>query len=106
MTIQELKEVVQDIVEDSIEKCVVAGTMEGRAVPLSLKVEGEVVAKMTCNFDKEDWWSHLSDSNWRPDDYKSTALANWAKVARVEVYIIRFLIYSPFLQGRNNHLDF
>ena len=54
MTIQELKEVVQDIVEDSIEKCVVAGTMEGRAVPLSLKVEGEVVAKMTCNFDKED----------------------------------------------------
>ena len=54
MTIQELKEVVQDIVEDSIEKCVVAGTMEGRAVPLSLKVEGEVVAKMTCNFEKED----------------------------------------------------
>ena len=54
MTIQELKQVVQDIVEDSIEKCVVAGTMEGRAVPLSLKVEGEVVAKMTCNFDKED----------------------------------------------------
>ena len=63
MTIQELKEVVQDIVEDSIEKCVVAGTMEGRAVPLSLKVEGEVVAKMTCNFDKEDLWRHLSDSN-------------------------------------------
>ena len=54
MTIQELKEVVQDIVEDSIEKCVVDGIMEGRAVPLSLKVEGEVVAKMTCNFDKED----------------------------------------------------
>ena len=54
MTIQELKEVVQDIVEDSIEQCVVAGTMEGRPVPLSLKVEGEVVAKMTCNFDKED----------------------------------------------------
>ena len=54
MTIQELKEVVQDIVEESIEKCVVAGTMEGRPVPLSLKVEGEVVAKMTCNFDKED----------------------------------------------------
>ena len=50
MTIQELKEVVQDIVEDSIEKCVVAGTMEGRAVPLSLKVEGEVVAKMSCEF--------------------------------------------------------
>ena len=40
--------------QESIEKCVVAGTMEGRAVPLSLKVEGEVVAKMTCNFDESE----------------------------------------------------
>ncbi len=52
LTVQELTETVRSIVQESIEKCVVAGTMEGRAVPLSLKVEGEVVAKMTCNFDK------------------------------------------------------
>ena len=45
LTVQELTETVRSIVQESIEKCVVAGTMEGRAVPLSLKVEGEVVAK-------------------------------------------------------------
>ena len=51
LTVQELTETVRAIVQESIEKCVVAGTMQGRAVPLSLKVEGEVVAQMTCNFD-------------------------------------------------------
>jgi len=54
LTVQELTETVRSIVQESIEKCVVAGTMEGRAVPLSLKVEGEVVAKMTCNFDESE----------------------------------------------------
>ena len=52
LTVQELTDTVRSIVQESIEKCVVAGTMEGRAVPLSLKVEGEVVAKMTCDFNK------------------------------------------------------
>ena len=54
LTVQELTETVRSIVQESIEKCVVAGNMEGRAVPLSLKVEGEVVAKMTCNFDESE----------------------------------------------------
>ena len=45
LTVQELTETVRSIVQESIEKCVVAGTMEGRAVPLSLKVEGEVDCK-------------------------------------------------------------
>ena len=35
--------------EESIEQCVVSGTMQGRA-KVNLKVEGEVVAKMTCEF--------------------------------------------------------
>lgn len=52
LTVQELTETVRSIVQESIEKCAVAGTMEGRAVPLSLKVEGEVVAKMSCDFNK------------------------------------------------------
>ena len=52
LTVKELTETVRSIVQESIEKCVVAGTMEGRAVPLSLKVEGEVIAKMSCNFNK------------------------------------------------------
>ena len=54
LTVQELTETVRSIVQESIEKCVVAGTMQGRAVPLSLKVEGEVVAQMTCNFSKSE----------------------------------------------------
>tara|TARA_B100000965_G_C19054564_1_gene525147 strand:+ start:265 stop:522 length:258 start_codon:yes stop_codon:yes gene_type:complete len=52
LTVQELTETVRSIVQESIEKCVVAGNMEGRAVPLSLKVEGEVIAKMSCNFNQ------------------------------------------------------
>ena len=54
LTVQELTETVRSIVQESIEKCVVAGNMEGRAVPLSLRVEGEVVAKMTCNFNQSE----------------------------------------------------
>ena len=42
LSINELKEIVRSIVEESIEQCVVTGTMEGRA-KVNLKVEGEVV---------------------------------------------------------------
>ena len=51
LSINELKEIVRSIVEESIEQCVVTGTMEGRA-KVNLKVEGEVVAKMECEFAK------------------------------------------------------
>ena len=52
LSINELKEIVRLIVEESIEQCSVTGTMQGRA-KVNLKVEGEVVAKMTCDFEKE-----------------------------------------------------
>ena len=52
LSINELNEIVRLIVEESIEQCTVTGTMEGRA-KVNLKVEGEVVAKMTCDFEKE-----------------------------------------------------
>ena len=51
LSINELKEIVRSIVEESIEQCIVTGTMEGRA-KVNLKVEGEVVAKMECEFVK------------------------------------------------------
>ena len=51
LSINELKEIVRSIVEESIEQCVVTGTMEGRA-KVNLKVEGEVIAKMECEFVK------------------------------------------------------
>ena len=49
LSINELKQIVRSIVEESIEQCVVTGTMEGRA-KVNLKVEGEVIAKMECEF--------------------------------------------------------
>ena len=52
LSINELKEIVRLIVEESIEQCTVTGTMEGRA-KVNLKVEGEVVAKMICDFEQE-----------------------------------------------------
>ncbi|MDA8655313.1 hypothetical protein N9L78_01280 [Gammaproteobacteria bacterium] len=51
LSIEELKNIVRDIVEESIEKCSVSGTMNGRA-KVNLKVEGEVVAKMECEFEE------------------------------------------------------
>ena len=51
LSINELKQIVRSIVEESIEQCVVTGTMEGRA-KVNLRVEGEVIAKMECEFEK------------------------------------------------------
>ena len=50
LTITELTEIVRNIVEESIEQCVVSGTMKGRA-KVNLKVEGEVIAGMECEFE-------------------------------------------------------
>ena len=43
------------IVEESIEQCTVTGTMEGRA-KVNLRVEGEVIAKMSCEFESKKTW--------------------------------------------------
>ena len=53
LSVEELKNLVSDIVEDSIEKCMVTGTMEGRS-KINLKVEGTVIGKMDCNFNKKN----------------------------------------------------
>ena len=50
LTITELTDIVRNIVEESIEQCIVSGTMKGRA-KVNLKVEGEVIAKMECEFE-------------------------------------------------------
>ena len=50
LSIDELKQIVRMIVEGSIEQFTVTGTMEGRA-KVNLKIEGEVVAKMSCEFE-------------------------------------------------------
>ena len=53
LSIVELKQIVRMIVEESIEQCTVTGTMEGRA-KVNLKVEGEVIAKMSCEFESKE----------------------------------------------------
>ena len=52
LSIDELKQIVRMIVEGSIEQYTVTGTMEGRA-KVNLKVDGEVVAKMSCEFESK-----------------------------------------------------
>lgn len=49
LSVDDLRKIVRSIVQDSIEKCEVNGTMQGRA-KVNLKVEGEVNAKMSCDF--------------------------------------------------------
>ena len=53
LTVEELKDIVRLIVEESIEQCSVEGTMEGRA-KVNFKVEGEVIARMTCEFEEDN----------------------------------------------------
>ena len=52
LSIDELKQIVRMIVEESIEQCTVTGTMEGRA-KVNLRVQGEVIAKMSCEFESK-----------------------------------------------------
>ena len=53
LTVDELRDIVRSIVEESIEQCSVEGIMAGRA-KVNFKVEGEVIAKMTCEFEEDN----------------------------------------------------
>tara|TARA_B100002051_G_scaffold169867_1_gene160450 strand:- start:94 stop:369 length:276 start_codon:yes stop_codon:yes gene_type:complete len=64
LTVEELTEIVRQIIQESLSKCVVTGSMKGRA-KVNLAVIGSVEAKMSCNFDnelKESLENKLSDS--------------------------------------------
>ena len=53
LTVDELRDIVRSIVEESIEQCSVEGIMAGRA-KVNFKVEGEVIARMTCEFEEDN----------------------------------------------------
>ena len=53
ITVEQLTDIVRQIVQETIEKCIVIGDMEGRA-KLNLAVEGEVVAQMVCKFEEAE----------------------------------------------------
>ena len=51
LTVDALTEIVRAILQESLEKCEVSGSMKGRA-KVNLAVGGSVEAKMYCNFEK------------------------------------------------------
>ena len=51
LTVNELTQIVRAILQESLEKCEVSGSMEGRA-KVNLAVVGSVEAKMYCNFEE------------------------------------------------------
>ena len=51
LTVDELTQIVRAILQESLEKCEVSGSMKGRA-KVNLAVVGSVEAKMYCNFEK------------------------------------------------------
>ena len=52
LTVKQLTEIVRTILQESLQKCLVTGSMKGRA-KVNLAVVGSVEAKMECNFDQD-----------------------------------------------------
>ena len=52
LTVEELTQIVREIVQESLEKCLVSGSMEGRA-KVNLAVVGSAEAKMVCDFEEK-----------------------------------------------------
>lgn len=50
LSVEELTNIVRTIIQESLQKCSVSGTMQGRA-KVNLAVVGSVEAKMECDFD-------------------------------------------------------
>ena len=52
LSVQQFSEVVQAIVQQTLEECAVKGVMKGKA-KLNLDVTGDVKAKIVCNIDED-----------------------------------------------------
>ena len=52
LSVQQFSEVVQAIVQQTLEECAVKGVMKGKA-KLNLDVTGDVKAKIICNIDED-----------------------------------------------------
>jgi len=53
MDVQDFKKLVRVIIQETLSFCTVTGKMEGRA-KINLAVEGEVLAKLECNFEDHE----------------------------------------------------
>ena len=53
ISVEDLTNIVRMVVQETLEYCMVTGEMQGRA-RLNLDVEGEVIARLECNFEEPD----------------------------------------------------
>ena len=51
ISVEDLTNIVRMVVQETLAYCMVTGEMQGRA-RLNLDVEGEVIARLECNFQK------------------------------------------------------
>ena len=51
ISVEDLTNIVRMVVQETLSFCMVTGEMEGRA-KLNLAVEGEVIARLECNFEE------------------------------------------------------
>ena len=52
ISVEDLTNIVRMVVQETLSYCMVTGEMEGRA-RLNLAVEGEVIARLECDFEPE-----------------------------------------------------
>ena len=53
ISVEDLTNIVRMVVQETLAYCMVTGEMQGRA-RLNLDVEGEVIARLECNFEEPD----------------------------------------------------
>ena len=53
ISVADLTNIVRMVVQETLAYCMVTGEMQGRA-RLNLDVEGEVIARLECNFEEPD----------------------------------------------------
>ncbi|MAA92099.1 MAG: hypothetical protein CMQ57_01005 [Gammaproteobacteria bacterium] len=62
ISVEDLTNIVRMVVQETLSYCMVTGEMVGRA-KLNLAVEGEVIARLECDFEDSDTVSDETETN-------------------------------------------
>jgi hypothetical protein len=62
ISVEDLTNIVRMVVQETLSYCMVTGEMVGRA-KLNLAVEGEVIARLECDFEDSDAVSDETETN-------------------------------------------
>jgi hypothetical protein len=62
ISVEDLTNIVRMVVQETLSYCMVTGEMVGRA-KLNLAVEGEVIARLECDFEDSDAVSDEKETN-------------------------------------------